>query len=237
MSSHKIIRVLTESKWSKLELICDDEKLIVRKTIKDESLAKTEIKILSSLSHPNIIPLVKFNLKSRQIYMPYVPSTLIDIVNCGPIDEKYIKIYFRQIFSAIKYLYDKGVSHRDIKLDNILLRENHCYLIDFGFAHTLEEGKKITKDAGSLKYVPPEILMGLPFDPIKADVWSLAVCIYSCLTTNFPTSSRYNNISRIVYPRNTSPDLKDLLNHMFVVNPGKRYHINDLIEHDWIKKD
>lgn len=237
MSADTIIRVLAENKWSRIELLSDNGEFFVKKIIKDKLLAENEIRIVTSLSHPNIIPVKSFDLKLGQFFMPYIPSTLIDIVNCGPVDEKYVQIYFRQIISAIKYLHDNNISHRDIKLDNIVIQKNHCYLIDFGFSCKFEAGKKITKYVGSLKYVPPEILMKLPFDPIKADVWNLAVCIYTCLTGKFPTISRYNNIDGIVYPRNISPELKDLLRRMFIVNPKNRYHIDDIVEHNWVKTD
>ena len=118
--------------------------------------------------------------------------------------KKYIHIIFRttfclpiffQILHAIQYLHEKGVCHRDLKLDNILLTKNcrsssakqRLKVTDFGLSKELVVGSsvKMKSFVGTPQYMAPEILQGRNTKQTyteKADMWSSGCILYSLLS-------------------------------------------------------
>lgn len=84
----------------------------------------------------------------------------------------------RQICEALKYLHNQGISHRDIKLGNVLISDTgRVALIDFGFA-TLSGSKKLSSFCGTPCYMCPEILQKIPYIGYHADVWATGILLY-----------------------------------------------------------
>ena len=84
----------------------------------------------------------------------------------------------------------KGVVHRDIKPENLIVENEHdllipIKLIDFGTAVKFNPGDFFTRRVGSLKYMAPAILLGLPYRE-KCDLWSIGVMSYFLLCEEFP---------------------------------------------------
>lgn len=103
------------------------------------------------------------------------------------IREGYAQNIFGKVVNGIEYLHTKGVCHRDLKLDNIIVGDkNRVKIIDFGFSMETEPNKKISVFCGTPSYIAPEILKKEPYDGMKADIWSLGVCIYRSLSGGFP---------------------------------------------------
>jgi serine/threonine protein kinase len=92
---------------------------------------------------------------------------------------------------ALNHAHQRGVLHRDIKLDNILIFKNkktgekQVKLIDFGLSAILQPEQKSPHCCGSLAYSAPEIVDKTPHD-VKADIWSLGICLYIILTGRLP---------------------------------------------------
>ena len=231
MSKDEII--ISDGVWSKVELIRENGILIVRKTINDPKMSQREITLLLSLEHPHIIPVERADILLRQIYMPYIPIELTMMIERGPLSSECLHKYVLQIISAIKYLHTNKIAHLDLKTDNILIKDDHCYVIDFGLARRSEPGVKIVFDSGSRPYASPEILLGIPFEPTKSDIWSLAVCIFMCATGGFPITSM-SFLEDQYYPSTMCPKLRDLLEGMFKLNPRFRYSIEDVSKHPWV---
>ena len=92
-----------------------------------------------------------------------------------------------QMAEALKYLHSLGVSHRDIKLGNVLISDSgKVELIDFGFA-TMSFEAKLTSFCGTPCYMCPEILKKLPYIGYHADIWATGILLYRlvCGTTPF----------------------------------------------------
>ena len=99
------------------------------------------------------------------------------------------------LVKAIAYCHSKGVSHRDIKLDNILInQEGVIKIIDFGFAmQKLLPSDKIADFCGTPSYMCPEIVQRHPYDGHKADIWALGVLLYRLLNGKYPFKGSSDN--------------------------------------------
>ena len=168
---------------------------------------QTEISLMEKLRHPNIVSLLgserdgdKFN-----ILMEYVPGKAIDqlLETFGVLNINTIRIYTRQLLSALKYLHQHGVVHRDIKGKNILVdAHGNCKLCDFGSAKQFAD--ILSKAAPSIGYnytplwTAPEVLLGNY--GCKVDIWSLGCVIIEMATAKPPWSEcNFTNPFRALY--------------------------------------
>lgn len=88
---------------------------------------------------------------------------------------------FRDIVDAACTLYDKNITHRDIKAQNILMKGNSAKLADFGFAKELREKDNQANgtSVGTILYMAPQLIFEeKPIYSIKCDVWSIGVVMY-----------------------------------------------------------
>ena len=111
--------------------------------------------------------------------------------------------WFSQMALGIAYLHSKGIVHRDLKLENLLLdkREN-VKISDFGFAKMVPSSQPVHSSpsyrqmnslshlsqtyCGSFAYACPEILLGLPYNPFLSDTWSMGVILYTLVVARLP---------------------------------------------------
>ena len=101
--------------------------------------------------------------------------------------EDQAKQMVQNIATTLKYCHEIGVSHRDIKTDNVLINEQgQIMLIDFAFSFCSLSGKKAETYCGTPSYMCPELLNKLPHCPKKADVWALGILTYKLVTGEHP---------------------------------------------------
>ncbi|OHT15753.1 Myosin light chain kinase A [Tritrichomonas foetus] len=145
---------------------------------------------------------------------------------------------------ALKYLHNRNIIHRDIKLGNFLMIGNDAYLADFGLATKHEKNELLTEPVGTLQFAAPEIINHEPYDD-SIDIWSLGVTLFSLLSGNHPfplspecTLRRCITKAAFFYPaaqwRNISKNAKDLIDKMIVADPKKRITIEDALKHPWM---
>ena len=91
---------------------------------------------------------------------------------------------FIKIFDALFYLHENGITHRDIKSENILLDQQYDpKLTDFGFAQLYDKSNPTLESfCGTFQYMAPEMLKKKKYQPELVDVWSLGVLLYVLLT-------------------------------------------------------
>ncbi|EAU90286.2 AGC/YANK protein kinase [Coprinopsis cinerea okayama7 len=110
----------------------------------------------------------------------------------GSMSEDTVRFYVAQLSSALAYLHEMGIMHRDIKPDNILLDERgNAHLTDFNIAVHFGE-RRLTGVAGSMAYMAPEILTKRGYT-CYIDWWSLGVCAYELIFGRRPFRGRTNS--------------------------------------------
>ncbi|MCJ1377410.1 hypothetical protein MMC17_000505 [Xylographa soralifera] len=150
--------------------------------------------------------------------------------------------------------HERNIVHRDLKPENILLvdKDLTVKIADFGLAKIIGEESFTTTLCGTPSYVAPEILENSKHRRYTraVDVWSLGVVLYICLC-GFPpfsdelyspespyTLSQQIKMGRFDYPSpywdSVGDPALDLIDRMLVVDPEKRYSIDECLEHPWI---
>ncbi|KAI6044243.1 kinase-like domain-containing protein [Pisolithus marmoratus] len=110
----------------------------------------------------------------------------------GALPEDTVRFYVAEIASALAYLHENRIMHRDLKPDNILLDSNgHAHLTDFNIAVHFSERRLLTGVAGSMAYMAPEILAKRGYT-YTIDWWSLGVCAHELLFGRRPFKGRTN---------------------------------------------
>ncbi len=177
-----------------------DDRIVAVKVLKEEYLAneefrrrfKNESKAIAVLSHPNIVKVydVSFGDRLQYIVMEYIEGITLKeyIEKRGVIDWNEALFFIIQILRALQHAHDKGVVHRDVKPQNIMLLENGTIKVaDFGIARfSHSESRTVTEKAiGSVHYISPEQAKGELTDE-KADIYSVGIMLYEMLTGQLP---------------------------------------------------
>ena len=233
-----------------------------------------EIKILKSLDHENIIKLYD-QLETSQYYFLVTEycngGGLSDCLEYHinqyhkPFSEEVVQYLMRQIVSGIRYLHSKHILHRDIMLDNILVKfdteedkqkknmlKAKVKIIDFGFARYLDPKELAFSTLGSPINMEPGILRKLNkmensrnygYDE-KADIWSLGTICYEMLIGHctFDASSMKELLSKVeagnyLLPTSISKEAASFLNGMLQYDPKQRLNAEKLYSHHFLTKD
>jgi serine kinase len=116
-------------------------------------------------------------------------DALSHIQKTGAVSEALARSWLVQITGAVRYMHDRNVSHRDLKLENLLLTDHGMTikLCDFGFVKEVANSEELSQTfCGSKAYAAPEILKGQPYDPKKGDIWAMGVITYILVTGKMP---------------------------------------------------
>ena len=127
-------------------------KVMMKNKIKDDYVSrhyKREAYLLSQLRHPNIVKLVEV-FESKDLFCIAMElcsnGSLLDVLNdYGRLDDSQVRWITQQIVYGLVYIHSKGIMHRDLKLENILLTDGgrRVVLADFGLSSTWHHGKKM----------------------------------------------------------------------------------------------
>ncbi|XP_061390481.1 testis-specific serine/threonine-protein kinase 3, partial [Musca vetustissima] len=212
-----------------------------------------EIEAVKGLHHENLITFYQSIETSHRVYLIMQLAengTLLDYVRDKKfLEETQSRNLFKQLINAVEYIHSKGVVHRDIKCENLLLDENfNLKLIDFGFARkdtkTSDEQVILSKTfCGSYAYASPEILKGVPYDPFLSDLWACGVVCYAMVFGRLPYDGSNVNVllkrinASLVFPKTptVSNECKQLILH--ILAPVKiRFRLEQIKEDPWMKK-
>lgn len=151
-----------------------------------------ESKAVAMLSHPNIVSIYDVSVKENLKYIVMERVEGITLKNYmskrGPLPQNEVIHYTEQILRALEHAHGKGIIHRDIKPQNIMLLKNgRIKVADFGIAK-LPNAETVTmtdKAIGTVYYISPEQASGNPIDQ-RSDLYSLGVMMYEMTTGELP---------------------------------------------------
>ncbi|PNS18734.1 hypothetical protein CAC42_5273 [Sphaceloma murrayae] len=215
---------------------------------KVEKQVRREIEIQSNLAHPNILRLFGHFHDSKRIFL------ILEFAGKGELykhlrkEQKFPEWkaaqYIAQMAAALKYLHKKHVIHRDIKPENILVGiHGEIKISDFGWSVHAPNSRRQTM-CGTLDYLPPEMLRGKDDNWYneKVDLWSLGVLTYEFLVGEAPFEDTpvmtQRRIARgeMSVPNFVSPEARDLIKRLLVLDPEKRLSLAEVQQHPWIVK-
>jgi serine/threonine protein kinase len=140
-----------------------------------------EIGILKEINNPHIIKLLNVSLSKNQaeLYMVFekMDSTLRDKVE----NMNLLKFYMYQLFVGLYAIHSKSIIHRDLKGDNILMKNDTLKIADFGLAIFSYPGKKLSTHVGTLWWRAPEVLLGDKYYGCAIDMWAAGVIMVELL--------------------------------------------------------
>lgn len=254
---------LGSGSYSKVKLACNTAstmgELVAVKIVDREKAPKDylehflprELHIWARLRHPNLVQLFDYFEVNNRMYMVLEflneGDALTYIQKNGMISEKVAKSWMLQIIEAVKYMHDRNVAHRDLKLENLLLTD-HCMtvkLCDFGFVKEVGVNEDLSQTfCGSKAYAAPEILKGQAYDPKKGDVWALGVIMYILVTGKMPFDESKGS-KRIVEDQKSlrlqwnktvriSPRCHQLIIQMLTWDFSERPAISKILQDEWL---
>jgi calcium/calmodulin-dependent protein kinase I len=230
-------------------------KCVLRKELppSDDAAIYDEVAILSSLSHPHIVPLIDF-FDEKDCYF-----LVMELMSGGDLFDRigkkksYSEADARDLIvkmlKAVAYCHMRKIAHCDMKPKNLLLmsddNDSFIKLADFGFAARVHAPKSLSKQCGTPFFVAPEILLRKGYDQ-QSDMWSVGCIIYLLLAGNLPFMGRSQKelFRKIVAGKyefegedweHISDDAKDLVRKCLVLNPDDRITASQAVRHKWLK--
>lgn len=224
-----------------------------------------EVEVMKQLNHPNIINLTAFNdnaefkkgngASADVFYLALELANggeLFDfIAQTGKFSEETARFYFHQMCDAFTYLHGNGVSHRDMKPENVMLdSEFNLKLADFGFSSTKAQNET---RRGTDSYMAPEIHMRQKYSGQTVDLFAAGIILFIMVTQHppfamaTPKDPHYKTISanRVdlfwkLHSRNKpggleffSTEFRDLITSMLSFDPTHRPSLAEIKEHPW----
>ncbi|KAG1446738.1 hypothetical protein G6F46_011782 [Rhizopus delemar] len=176
---------------------------ILAKSAELQPLQQLEMDIQSELKHPHLLALHRFIQDQDYLYM------IMELCDQGDLfdfvikdqeinfvrEEGLVKTWFHQILDAVEHMHSQGIYHRDLKLENILLKQQdededelYCKVADFGLA--TRERYSMEFGCGSTSYLAPEHFDDgtdlVPYDAAASDAWSLGILLLAILFGRTP---------------------------------------------------
>jgi len=211
---------------------------------------KREISVMKMVKHSNIVELHEVMASKSKIYIAMElvrGGELFNKVSKGRLKEDVARLYFQQLISAVDFCHSRGVYHRDLKPETLLLDEHGKLKVsDFGltaFADHLKEDGLLHTTCGTPAYVSPEVIAKKGYDGAKADIWSCGVILYVLLAGFLPFQddnlvAMYKKIYRGDFkcPPWFSVEARRLVTRLLDPNPNTRISISKVVESSWFKK-
>ncbi|XP_058060490.1 serine/threonine-protein kinase par-1 [Anopheles bellator] len=205
-----------------------------------------EVEIMKRLDHPHVIKLYQVMETQSMIYIVSEYASqgeIFDyIAKYGRLNERAARNKFWQILSAVEYCHNKGIVHRDLKAENLLLDSKmDIKIADFGFSNFYKKGELLATWCGSPPYAAPEVFEGKRYTGPEIDIWSLGVVLYVlvCGALPFDGSTLQSLRDRVLSGRFRIPffmssDCESLIRKMLVLDPSRRFSIDQIKRHRWM---
>lgn len=199
----------------KVKLLTTGESAAIKKVLQDKRFKNRELAIMRLLKHENVVQLNHFfyscGSKKDELYLnlvlEFLPETVYQVARTASKNKErmpmlHVKLYSYQIFRGLAYIHARGICHRDIKPQNLLLDpvRGIVKLCDFGSAKMLVPGEPNVSYICSRYYRAPELIFGAVDYTTAIDVWS-AGCVFVELIVGqpiFPGESAVDQLVEII---------------------------------------
>lgn len=178
-----------------------------------EMSLKRELEIMLSIHHPSLVNLKAWSIQPTRaiLVLSYSPGgDLFEVATAhrALLTPALLRRMFAELVGAVRYLHERRIVHRDIKLENVLVNlgaaelaaatqaeagdwaeafpHSLVTLTDLGLSRRIADEEKLETRYGSDDYAAPEVIMGQPYDGRATDAWSLGVLLYALLEARLP---------------------------------------------------
>ncbi|KAF3703619.1 Serine/threonine-protein kinase pim-2 [Channa argus] len=212
-------------------------------------LVPTEVLLLLKVAEPELLGrtaivslLDWYDLEQEILLIMERPVPAMDLLkylknNKGPLTEYTAKIIMKQLVEAAIQIQSKGVFHRDIKTENVLIQTTsdglRVRIIDFGCG-CISRMKPFHIFVGTSAYAPPEFHMYGTYKAGPTTVWQLGVLLYE-ITDGYRQFKTTRFLCKLIkFNKKLSKDCLDLLNRCLAVNPRNRITLEQMLLHPWL---
>lgn len=222
-----------------------------------------ELTVMEKLvHHQHVISLYEHLIIDYQVFiiMEYAHggSLFQYLKDKGALPERFARKFMLQLCDAVRYMHSKGFSHRDLKLQNILImkpsKRGTLKIADFGLSRVHYTGDYLCySHCGTPLYMAPEIIavkmaqqkseLAYPYNPMRSDIWALGICLYALLNRAWPFDDDKTDMYARMLNRDwkfskkiresVSPELLDFLNALLEPDPRKRITFFGIYSHRW----
>ncbi|TNN04496.1 hypothetical protein fugu_001525 [Takifugu bimaculatus] len=218
-----------------------------------------EVELLKTLRHANIVGFLgtSFHQQVVSIFMEYIPGGSIASIlhRFGPLPERVLALYTKQIVEGVAYLHLNRVIHRDLKGNNVMLMPTGIIkLIDFGCArrlscvsHTASNGADLLKSVhGTPYWMAPEVINDSGYGR-KSDIWSVGCTVFE-MATGKPPLAHMDKMAALFYigaqrgimpplPDGFSDTAKDFVKTCLICDQRLRPPAEHLLKHPFIHQN
>lgn len=160
----------------------------------DMRLMERELRLGESITCPYLVSCIEVVYMEELIVLVMEKGSgkdLLAMINENPnaVSANWRNI-FRQICFGVQYLHRKGLAHRDLKLENVLIDENfNCKVCDYGLMCQVQKSDLASTKCGTLPYMSPEMIHSANYSGQAADMWALGIILYVVATSSLPWRS------------------------------------------------
>nr|XP_001337548.3 serine/threonine-protein kinase NIM1-like [Danio rerio]XP_021324738.1 serine/threonine-protein kinase NIM1-like [Danio rerio] len=219
----------------------------MRLDVQTQRMLTREISNMESLYHPNLLQLFEVLETPSRLYLILEFAGGGDlhtrISSGGKLTDLESKIVFAQILSAVKYMHENNIIHRDLKAENVLYTTNGCIKVaDFGFSTKVNNrNQALDTFCGSPPYAAPELFKDDSYIGPPVDVWAMGVLLFFMVTGSLPF--RADTVPKLrqsvlegayVLPIWVSAPCQRLIRGILKPEPSERCALDQMLGCEWL---
>ncbi|KAK7143430.1 hypothetical protein R3I93_014553 [Phoxinus phoxinus] len=219
----------------------------MRLDLQTQRMLSREISNMESLYHPNLLQLYEVLETPSRLYLVLEFAGGGDlhtrISSGGKLSDRESKIVFAQVLSAVKYMHENNIIHRDLKAENVLYTTNSCIKVaDFGFSKRVKNhNQALDTFCGSPPYAAPELFKDDSYIGPPVDVWAMGVLLFFMVTGTLPF--RADTVAKLrqsvldgayVLPTWVSAPCQRLIRGILKPEPLERCALDQMLGCEWL---